>query len=55
LQAVYSGRLLRILSVPPLPGIYRVLVGLVPAGTTPHGTADCIPGYLDTTYIQVLE
>jgi hypothetical protein len=55
LQAAYSGRLLRILSVPQLPGIYRVLVGLVPSGTTPHGTADCIPGYLDIASIQVFE
>ncbi|MDD5556702.1 MAG: hypothetical protein PHN82_05560 [bacterium] len=53
LGTIYTGRLLDLAIPQGAAGSYRVIVGLVPEGTTPTGPESCIAGYVDERAVTV--
>lgn len=54
LPNVYQGCLCNMPAIPAgAEGQYNVIVGLVPAGVTPRGISDTIPGYADQRQIRI--
>jgi uncharacterized repeat protein (TIGR03803 family) len=53
LATAYSGRLLDLAIPAGAAGTYQLIVGLVPAGTSPTGVGSCIAGYVDQRTVTV--
>lgn len=53
LSGGYAGPLLDLAIPPGAAGTYQVIVGLVPAGTSPTGVKSAIAGYVDQRTITV--